>query len=185
MAGGGRPLDMNLREGWNMISINVDPVQFYRDNEERGPDPTLMFAPIVESEQFIQLKNSTGQFWSPENNFSNIPFWNLEEGYLVNLSEAVDYEITGYPISVDRNITLHPGWNMISYIPDYNLDASAPDFYVLSPIIDRVLLAKDENGRFMNPSMRFSNMGTWTPGKGYQVKINARENIVFNYPEEE
>lgn len=30
---------------------------------------------------------------------------------------------------------------MIAYLPTYDLDASDPDFYVLSPIIDDVIIA--------------------------------------------
>ncbi len=79
---------------------------------------------------------------------------------------------------------MRPGWNIIAYFPGYELDASAPDFYVLSPIIDRVEIAKDGLGRFLTPEHNFSNMEPWEEGQGYQVKIDWDEPIILNYPEE-
>ena len=88
----------------------------------------------------------------------------------------------GEQIPADSDIPLIEGWNIIAYLPTYELDASAPDYYVLSPIIDHVIIAKDADGTFMYPEWEYSNMPPWRETQGYQVKVD--EDIVLNYPEE-
>jgi len=80
-------------------------------------------------------------------------------------------------------VPLEEGWNLIAYFPTYELDASAPDFYVLSPIIGHVILAKDGDGHFMSPAFDYSNMSPWREGQGYHVKVDA--DVVLNYPDEQ
>jgi len=171
-----------------MVSLRVDPVDLYAEDEDRGPDVELMFAQLEDDEgnQPIQLlKDEDGRFWAPAWGFNNIPFWNLAEGYQVNVNSDQIAVFVGAPIPADADIPLEPAWNLMAYFPDYNLDASRPNFYVLSPIIDMVILAKDNDGRFMAPRFEFSNMLPWTPGQGYQVNIDSEEEIVFNYPPEQ
>jgi len=92
----------------------------------------------------------------------------------------------GNPIPADADIPIGPNWNLIAYFPNYDLDASDPDFYVLSGIIDNIQLAKNGAGQFLTPDWGgFSNMPPWTAGQGYQVKSIADEEIILNYPPEQ
>ena len=179
---------VSLDEGWNMISINVDPVMFYTNEDDQGPDVTAMFEElrIDNDEHRIRLlKDGVGRFWAPGWNFINIPYWDLTNGYQVKLSEATEIIFEGPTIPADSELNLNPNWNLIAYFPNYELDASAPDLYVLSPIIESVSIAKDVQGRFMLPEFRFSNMIPWRPGQGYQVKVDADEVISLIYPNEQ
>ena len=63
---------------------------------------------------------------------------------------------TGALIPANTDIPIVHGWNMIAYYPTYELSAASPDFYVVSPILDHVLLAKNRSGEFMRPSNNFS-----------------------------
>jgi len=182
-----RNLVVELRESWNMISLNVNPHEYYSQDENRGPQVIPMFEQLRfgnDNHRVLLLKDENGRFWTPQFGFNNIPFWELTEGYQIKLSEATEAEFSGLPIEADADIQMTPGWNIIAYFPDYELDASAPDFYVLSPIIDFVELAKDDQGRFMTPGFNFSNMTPWRETKGYQVKIDSEEDIVLNYPQQ-
>ena len=127
------------------------------------------------------MKNKNGQFYMPEHNFNNIPFWDLTQGYLVNVDEDIEIYCRGELIQSDADVPLEDGWNIIAYYPTYELDASAPDFHVLSPIIDFVQFAKNGNGRFMSPEIEFSNMPPWRETQGYQVRVS--QDVVLNYPE--
>jgi hypothetical protein len=180
-----RDLRVNLSEGWNMISINVVPPDELWEGEQ-GPDIRLMTEQLRIDENnhhIILMKNGSGQFYAPAwDNFNNIPFWDLTKGYLVKVDQDVEAVWSGIQIPTDADIQLTEGWNMISYFPIYELDASAPDFHVLSPILDRVILAKDNSGRFLSTAFRFSNMSPWHETQGYQVKVDA--DVVLNYPEE-
>ncbi len=180
----GRELTVGFQESWNMISINVDPgEEFYAEDEVRGPDVVLMTEQLRlnEDEHNIMIfKDELGRFYSPEWGFNNIPFWNLTQGYLVSMVEEMETVWAGMPIPPDADIPIEEGWNMIAYFPDYELSAAAPDFDVLAPIIDHVIIAKDYLGRFISTEWNFSNMPPWRESQGYQVNVD--EDVVLNYP---
>ncbi len=180
-----RTLSVELVEGWNIISTNVDPLDLYGDmGFDRGPDEQLMVGQLLtggDQRPLLMLKDDEGAFFIPNFGFSNIPYWNLTKGYLAKVSRDAEISWTGRAIPADTDIPMVEGWNTIAYFPTYRLDASMPDFYVLSPIIDHVLIAKDAFGFFLNTTFRFSNMPPWREGQGYQVKIDER--LVFNYPQ--
>jgi len=183
-----RIITLELRQAWNMISINVIPYQFFADEDDLGPSVVNMFEGLRVDEnnhRIILLKNEDGLFYAPQWGFINIPYWNVTEGYQVNMTEAIDYDIEGMPIAADANVPLEPLWNLVAYFPTYDLDASSPDFYVLADIIDLVFLAKDNDGRFLSPRFNFSNMLPWTQGQGYQIKILGEDMVDFQYPPEQ
>jgi hypothetical protein len=175
------PLTLN----WNLISINVSPPQeFYHEGEDRGADVIRMMEQLrinEENHHVLLMKNEDGRFYLPAFDFNNIPYWDLTEGYQVKVDEDVEAVWAGDRIPADADIPLERDWNMIAYFPTYELDASAPDFYALSPIIDNVEIAKDNDGNFMLPAFNFSNMPPWRETQGYQLKVE--DEIVLNYPE--
>jgi hypothetical protein len=168
-----------LTEGENLISINIiPPPEFFREGEARGPDVVLMFEQI--QDQILIVEDQNGDFCVPIWDYSNIAFWDLTQAYMVTASEDVDFVIDGDPIPFDADIQLREGVNWIAYFPDFELDASAPDFYVLSPIIDVVVRAADGQGNIMIPEDNFSNMEPWHEGMGYIVEVT--EDVILNYP---
>ncbi|MBT3233702.1 MAG: T9SS type A sorting domain-containing protein [Calditrichaeota bacterium] len=197
MAESPKILELELDSGWNMISINVVPPDEYwliGENGEHifdGPDAVLMteqFRYIDENNEAQHhvriLKDSNGLFYMPEFEFNNIPFWNLEFGFLMCVDSALTSTWSGDLIPPDSPITLHSGWNLIAYYPEYNLEASAPDYYVLSQIIDNVRIAKDDDGLFLSTVNDFSNMPPWKEKTGYLVLIESDEPIILTYPPE-
>ncbi len=179
-----RELPVPLHANWNMISINVTPDEEMWEHQE-GPDVILMTEQLridEENHHLLLLKDEDGRFYLPAFGFNNIPYWNLTEGYLIKVDEDIEACWGGEPIPADADIPLERDWNLIAYYPTYELDASAPDYYVLSPIIDNVLIAKDGDGNFMLPAFEFSNMPPWREAQGYQVRVD--EAVVLNYPPE-
>jgi len=181
-----RELVLQMYQNWNIISINITPEDEDLWVREEGPDVVLMLDQlrIDEENHHIELfKDYKGRFYSPGWDFNNIPYWNLTEGYLVKVDGDVEGSWTGMPIPADTDIHIKEGWKNIAYFPRYELDAGVPDFYVLSPIIDHVLMAKNANGQFMSPPWEFSNMPPWRETQGYQVKVDT--DVVLNYPPEQ
>ena len=187
-----RRLEVRLNRRWNMISINIVPQEEFWRREE-GPDVVLMTEQLRYNngeDHYIQImKNERGEFYSPVWGFNGIPYWNLEQGYQVKIDPDIEDEFvvaewTGVPIPPDADIHIAPGWHIIPYYPDYELDASAPEFYVLSPIIDFVVRAANAQGQFMAPAWNFSNMDPWRETQGYQIGIDADEPVILNYPPE-
>jgi len=180
-----RELRIPLRSGWNMISLNVTPGdEFFRNGEVRGPDVRRILDQLLneQGETPVEIfKNEEGKFYVPRLGFNNITYWNLSQGYMLKVNQTVDFVQSGVAIPVTTPVPLEQGWNLIAYYPEYTLSARAPNFEVLSPIINDVILAKDQTGRFLSTRDNFSNMPDWTEGKGYQVKV--RNDVELVYPE--
>ena len=177
-------ITVTLREGWNQISINVSPPRQFWTREE-GPDVRLMTEQLridEEHHHIIIMKDSDGQFYAPRFRFNSIQYWDLTHGYQIGVDETIQATWFGESIAPNTDIPLEEHWNIVPYYPRYLLDASAPDFYVLSRIIDHVLLAKDPEGHYMAPRFNFSNMLPWQESQGYQIRVNA--DVVLNYPPE-
>lgn len=176
-------IEIDLREGWNMISINVSPGEEYYnfDRDERGPNVVLMMRQFTEEDILILMKNEIGEFYIPAWDYYNIDYWNLVEGYQVKMEEEAVFEMPGDQIDPQADVPIEEGWNIIAYIPNYDLDVSAPEFYGVSPIIDHIIIFKDYLGRFINPEWEYGNLDYLTAGQGYQVKVDA--DVVLNYPE--
>jgi len=183
---GGRNCDVALNLGWNLISINVRPPQELWRRQE-GPDIIRMTEQLRYNpdnprspHHIVLLKDERGRFYTPQLGFCNIPYWELTEAYQVKMDAAMQTSWFGQPIAADADVPIALGWNMIAYFPDYELSAAGPQLYVISPIRNDVIIAKNAAGRFMIPALGFSNMPPWRSGQGYQIKVSR--NLVFNYP---
>ncbi len=176
-----RELRMPLLEAWNYVSMNIIPDDNFWDRDE-GPDVVWLFNQLrLEGDEhhIIQVKDDFGRFWSPQFRFNNIPYWDLTEGYMVNVREDVEAVWEGEIIPFDEDVPLTEGWNLAAYFPRYELSAEAPDFVVLSNIIEDVIIAKDEFGNFLSTEFEFSNMGPWCETRGYLIKVER--DVILNY----
>jgi len=175
---------LNLREGWNLTSLNTSPVEEFWLRED-GPDVELLIELLRIDEENLPVeivKDEQGRFYVPGFEFNNIPFWDLTDGYRIKTTSELEVTVEGDLIPADTDIHLGAGWNLIAYYPVYELSAEAPNFDVLSPIIEHVQIAKDGEGNFLIPEQDFSNMPDWSPGNAYQVYVG--EDVVLNYPNE-
>ncbi len=179
-------LIININQGWNLNSINVDPRDLYIDNDDPGPSVQHMFEQLridEENHRIALIKNEQGQFYAPAWDFDNLGYWVLTDGYQINATVDCEAVISGIPISFRRNVPLNPGWNLIAYFPTFDLDVSAPDYYGFSSIIDMLVIAKDSQGRFISPEFEFSNMPPLRETQGYKLLINNDQEFILNYPE--
>ena len=178
--------DFPLRQGWNLFSLNLIPSVEMREGSQWVEDLFSQLARANGGEHHVLLmKDQDGHFWRPANHFNNIPRWNPEQGYQICIDEEFYPEWFGIPINPQAQIRLRQGWNIAPYYPEYQLPANrASRNYVISPIIDYVLMAKDMFGNFMIPSRDyFSNMAPWREGQAYQIKVS--EAVILNYPAEQ
>ncbi|MBT7618081.1 MAG: hypothetical protein HN590_12435, partial [Calditrichaeota bacterium] len=150
---------LELVEGWNMISVNVNP--------ENRDIPTIL-APLVERDQVIIFKDGLGRFYLPEHGFNNIPEWAIGEGFLIGVTEDTELGIVGMEILFDTPIALSEGWNMKAYFPREPIEATI----ALGGIVEQLLLAKDVLGQFYLPEFGFSNMGDMVEGSAYQFNVS-------------
>ncbi|MDP2736727.1 MAG: T9SS type A sorting domain-containing protein [bacterium] len=168
---------LDFHRGWNMVSYNVAPPHWYGD--ERGMNIPRILGNI---EEILMVKDDRGCFYSRQNDFNNIPYWDITNGYQVYCSGEAQFNFVGSPVEAYADIPLSVGWNMIAYFPDYELPIGADDFYAVSPILDNVIMVKDGDGNFALPDRNFSSMSDMRPGQGYKIKV--RHDGPFNYPAE-
>ena len=158
--------ELNLNQGWNMVSVNVAPLE---------NDEIVLTNPLVEDGFLEIMKNGRGQFYSPAFGFSNIPGWDVEEGYMLKVTEQCQLTIEGLPVPADEALPLEAGWQLIAYYPRVDVDAVV----AFSGIVDVLEIAKDGEGRFYSPAFGFSNMGDLREGMGYMVKMTDEIDLVY------
>jgi len=164
---------IELNRGWNIISTNRVFMEDFIDEE--GPDMQLIFGDIIE--QISHIKDWWGRFCSLEFDYWGIDRWETDQGYMVRTLEETELEVTGALIPWDREIFLRRGWNIISYYPSYESDNL---LIALWDLVDRdlLLLAKDGQGRFVNPDFGFMPPRAH-PGQGFMVKVT--QNCRFSW----
>ena len=100
-----------------------------------------------------------------------------QETYFISLIDSV----ANSPI----DISLSEGWNNIGYPLKSPINVAA----ALYPIHQNIEVIKDNEGHVYIPQFAFNGIGDFTPGLGYQIKMNnavasfsfTTENIAVNY----
>ncbi len=157
---------LQLRESWNMISANVDPLE---------DDIIELMTPLVEADNLVLLKDSEGRFYAPAFNHNNIPRWESSEGYQLKTNQATQLSITGYPIPPDRPIDLERGWQIVAFYPDFPLNVRI----AVEGIVDELLLLKNNLGEFYLPEFDFDNIGDVSPGQGYLFRMESEAELIY------
>ena len=171
VTGENRGLQIDLRPGWNMISINV---------ELDDLDVREIMRPLVENNLLLLLKNGAGEFYLPAQNFSNIDGWEVAEGYQLNVRDAARLDVRGVFIPAARPIQLSEGWNISAYFPRQPIPADV----ALAGIAENLLIAKDGLGRFYLPEFGFNNLEDLQAGQGYQFNMREADVLVYQIGEQ-
>ncbi|NQU06250.1 MAG: T9SS type A sorting domain-containing protein, partial [Calditrichaeota bacterium] len=108
--------------------------------------------------------------------FNNIPGWFSYEGYQMLMSGAAVLALRGESVLRDDPIDLQEGWQLISYYPRFEVEATL----ALSGIVEQLVIAKDGHGNFYLPAWDdFSNMGNMGPGNGYFINVSADDTLIY------
>ncbi len=164
--------ELDLALGWNLASVYLQP-----DDE----DMRVVMQDLVDQGVLSMVKDGFGRFYYVDLDFNNIPGWNIAEGYWIKTLAAAQLALEGMSVAWDEPIDLPEGWSIASYYPHERIDAVT----ALSGIVDNLIMAKDEMGRFYIPEFNFSNMGEMQPGKGYQVKTTDETELIYRREIEE
>ncbi|MDP8229112.1 MAG: T9SS type A sorting domain-containing protein, partial [Candidatus Electryoneaceae bacterium] len=172
-AGGRTQRTLDLRVGWNMVSLNIEPDE---------DDVPAMMQDLVDNGTLVLVKDDQGRFFAPlANMFNDIPNWNFAEGYLFKMARSDQLHVEGIGIEADREIALTQDWQMISYYPRNPIDAPA----ALAGIHDQLIIAKNVLGHFYVPEHNFSNIGRMREGQGYMVKMSEDAVLVYPFEQED
>ncbi len=163
--------DVALAAGWNLSSIYIQP-------DDRRVDEVL--GPINERRHLVLVKDGTGRFWWPGQNYNGLNDWNVLTGYMINVTQAEAFLVVGEKVPPDTPIPLLRGWNTISYLLSEPVDSRI----ALAAILDVIIIAKDGFGNFMTPPYGYFGLGNMQPGKGYKLKLTTDAELIYQNGQE-
>jgi len=158
---------IELNNNWSLVSLPINPISV---------DPIFIFSAIENA--IGMVKNGRGRFYVPSIPFNNMGPISPFEGYQVRVIEETVLIVPGIRLDPQEPVPLRENWNFAAYLPDYELDP----WDGFESILDNMLIAKNGRGRFMVPSLNFSNIDRLIPGEAYQIRMSEADELI--YPEE-
>tara|TARA_Y100001970_G_scaffold291530_1_gene429021 strand:+ start:2220 stop:7034 length:4815 start_codon:yes stop_codon:yes gene_type:complete len=168
-----------LTSGWNMFSLNVDPLEtnLYSIIAPLHGDLLL----VLDETGSAIFPDASGLVWT-----DNIGDWESTEGYLIKIDTdfILDVPNSGN-INLPLNIPLTSGWNIISYPAQTSNDIES----VLSSLLSsqNLALVFNEGGNVYIPdyvtgSDPVNSINSLSVGEGYYVKVNNSATLVITEP---
>ena len=167
------PQQMQLSQGWNIISFNVQPQQM---------DLMQILQPIIDEGKLIKVINGNGDIiqqmpWGWVNNIGDMT---IGEGYMLKMNDMASLMIGGDQISLPITLQFQEGWSIMGYPSQQTIGA----LELFQSLIDDGKLIKviDEEGNILQqmPWGWVDNIGTLEPGKGYYMKLNQAGELTIN-----
>ncbi len=156
---------VQLDEGWNLVSLNVHPGD-------------SSFASIFgeAAGQISMVKDEDGDVYVPSEGIEQISTWRDGKGYRIQAEEATTLDVTGSRILPEaRPIVLEPGGNVVPYLSS----TAQPVETALISVEESLLAVEDESGNRYNPSGGASSLDSLRPGQGYKVYVEQADTLVY------
>ncbi|MFH1891179.1 MAG: T9SS type A sorting domain-containing protein [Candidatus Zixiibacteriota bacterium] len=161
---------LDLIEGWNLISWNVDTES---DDILDIIDGILPYVEVV-----LGFEQGAGTYDPDLPGFSTLFTLDHYHGYWVYVTQNVEFCVTGMPVDPSTPIYLENGWNLASYLP--NVTYPTPD--ALASIYANVIIVLGFDGVGLtwdpaNPGA--SDLTDMGPGFGYWIKLDADATLTY------
>ena len=131
----------------------------------------------VIKDNVIIVKNNEGYAYIPSYEIDGIGSWDVTQGYQVFMSKPASLLIYGESVKPAQTpISLSPGWNMISYLNNSELDCET----AFADILDNLVIVKDNFGNVYIPSYGINGIGNLIPGQGYQIYVINEDEIIYS-----
>ncbi|MCF8301904.1 MAG: T9SS type A sorting domain-containing protein [Bacteroidales bacterium] len=160
----------SLNEGFQFVSSYIEPFE---------PNMLDVNSEILEDLDFI--RNTEGSMLRKigPNWINNIGDWVTTEGYLYRMNNPSNaLAIEGLAIDPVTPIELAQGFQIISYMADYPVDA----LVAVESILDNLDFMRNTEGsmlRKIGPNW-INNIGNLMPGEGYLMRMNADDELIYN-----
>jgi hypothetical protein len=160
----------HLREGWNLISWNLDT---------KSDDILTVLSSLGECLEVVQgFEQGALTYDTQLPEFSDL--WQVDHlsGYWVKVSCDVDLEITGMPVPTTTPIPVTAGWNLVSYLPE----TSMPTADGFASIMNDLIVAQgfDSVGMTYVPTdVPHSDLLELNPCFGYWVKVRNDGELIY------
>lgn len=157
-------ITLNFGQGWNMFSVNVEPIYTEVDS---------VMSSIVD--ELVIMKNNDGQTYIPEFGINDIGHLDFQEGYQIYLTQAMQLVVTGQAVDPTTPIFLSAGWNMFAYLPNVSMDAAT----ALASISGQLVIVKNNAGQSYVPQFSINDIGQMQPGQGYRGYLDAAGTLIY------
>jgi len=163
--------EIELFYGYEFISSRLIP---------ENPDMLTICDGILDNLDFVRnsgglMLRKIGPDW-----INGIGNWITTEGYLFRMNNSDQFTIEGTVIPQDTPIELFAGYQFVSYLPAYEMDAM--DAFA-SIIGDNLIYVRNSDGymlRKIGPNW-VNGIGNCIPTEGYLIKMNGDDILI--YPE--
>jgi hypothetical protein len=154
-----------INQGWNNISTYINASYPVCDS---------IFYDIIAD--IIIVKDYLGMIYWPAWNINAIGDINIAEGYQVKAAQTQTLVVEGIAaIPENTPISLPSGWSSLGYLRQ----GAAPIVTMLSPIVQEIIIVKDELGMIYWPEWLIDAIINMSPGEGYQIKLNSPQILTF------
>lgn len=175
---------INLSSGYQLISRRVDGDSYdmstYLGGTMAPTPPSLSNLDMTKDEDGTSDTYSGGAI-STDGGVA----WNIKRGYNFKMNAADAMVITGTPIAYSSDISIREvAYSMISYLPDYILDAEVAFADLMTNDLD-FIRDKDGNSLTKVSGVWVDHIGNCNPGDGFLIKWNGGtggNSFTFNYP---
>jgi hypothetical protein len=159
---------IELRKGWNVVSLNVRPNNLAVD---------VILAPVLKD--VVMVVDEGGQIFNPSESITQFTHWDLAEAYRIFMSAAASVTVSGTAIeSDDVEIRLEAGWNLVPYYLQEGQSVSE----AFASLSDGLVLVKSEDGTLYYPAAQIYDLKMVEPGSGYAVFTTRKANLQLNNP---
>jgi hypothetical protein len=159
---------LSLQTGYQFVSTRIEAADM---------DMEAVVGGIIGNLTFI--KNTAGSFLhKPGPDWvNNIGDWKVKEGYLFNMTAPSVLTLSGIQEAADSPIPVQAGYQLISYLPEYPINAQT----ALASILDNMEYVRNSAGAYLRKvgGNWVSNIGTMKPGEGYLLKMHAPDVLIY------
>jgi len=161
---------ISLNYGFQFVSSNVIP---------EFPDMKIVMETIL-NDNLIFIRNSEGKMFRKIGPFwvNGIGDWKVDEGYLVKMLNPEILTILGEIVNPEIPVGLDPGYQFISYFPDYPIDALIAFESILCEKLDFIRSSDGKMLRKIGPNW-VNGIGECNPCEGYLIKMFESAAITF------
>ena len=167
--------EMNLSQGWNIISWNVVPLYKSLDSLLEPLTSEGSLNKVIDEQGYIMQELP----WGWVNSIGNMA---NAEGYQIKVAEPCTLSTTGFIVALPMDIPFISGWNLMGWPAQSAEDAQT----AFTSLINTNHLVKviDQSGNILQqmPWGWVNNIGSLSPGQGYQVKVSSNCAITINQP---
>ena len=160
----------DLVKGWNLISWNVNT---------DVDDIEQVLAPIADKIEVVLGFDHGGLTYDPDFPlFSNLHKMDHLSGYWIKVKDAVTLTVEGAPVPATTAIALDPGWNLVSYLPDFALETPT----ALASVADHldVALGYDQGYKVYVPGDDLHNdLTAMNSCHGYWLRVDRPLDLVY------